>query len=164
VVAVDIPSGMAGPRGFYGNIRRAKAEMLLNPSAENAGHRNCRGHRDSGGILESTLQLSEPLDFARLFASRKRDSHKGDYGHVLVAGGAPGKTGAAAMAGIAALRAGAGLVTVACSDASRLAPELMLQTLDAVNLERITVLAIGPGLGPSKDLVERLLSEAKIPT
>jgi hydroxyethylthiazole kinase-like uncharacterized protein yjeF len=138
--------------------------MLLSPRAGNAGKVIVADIGIPPEFLDSPVQLSEPADFARLFEPRRRDSHKGDYGHVLVVGGAPGKTGAAAMAGIAALRAGAGLVTVACSDASRLAPELMSQPLDAVSLERITVLAIGPGLGPSTDLVERLMSEAKIPT
>jgi NAD(P)H-hydrate epimerase len=141
-----------------------KAEMLLSPNTENAGKVIVADIGIPPEFLESSLQLSEPGDFAHLVQPRKRDSHKGNYGHVLVVGGAPGKTGAAAMAGIAALRSGAGLVTVACSDASRLAPELMTQSLDSVSLERITVLAIGPGLGPSKDLVEKLLSEAAIPT
>ena len=68
------------------------------------------------------------------------------------------------MSGLAALRMGAGLVTVACADSSHLVPELMTQPLDAVSLERMTVLAIGPGLGMNRGLVERLTGEAKIPT
>src|SRR6185369_13018638 len=59
---------------------------------------------------------------------------------------------------------GAGLVTVACSDSSRLAPELMSEPWDAFNVERITVLAIGPGLGEHRDLVARLMREATVPT
>jgi len=114
--------------------------------------------------LQSDLELSEPRDFAPLFQPRKRDANKGDYGHVLVVGGAPGKSGAVAMSGLAALRIGAGLVTVACADSSRLAPELMTQSLDAISLDRMTVLAIGPGLGPNRELVSKLTSETKIPT
>jgi hydroxyethylthiazole kinase-like uncharacterized protein yjeF len=164
VVAVDIPSAMQVRADYTVTFAAPKAEMLLSPHAANAGQLIVADIGIPAEFLESALELSEPADFARLFAPRKRDSHKGDYGHVLVVGGAPGKTGAAAMAGIAALRAGAGLVTVACSDASRLAPELMSQPLDAVSLERITVLALGPGLGSAKNLIERLMSEAKIPT
>src|SRR5258708_21798171 len=164
VVAVDIPSGMQVRADYTVTFAAPKAEMLLSPNAENAGKVIVADIGIPAEFLASSLELSEPADFARLFQPRKRDSHKGDYGHVIVVGGAPGKTGAAAMAGLAALRAGAGLVTVACSDPSRLAPELMTQSLDAISLERITVLAIGPGLGPSKPLVERLMSEAKIPT
>src|SRR5262245_55758363 len=47
---------------------------------------------------------------------RRPDAHKGDFGHVLVVGGSDGMAGAPALAGVAALRAGAGLVTVACPD------------------------------------------------
>ena len=67
------------------------------------------------------------------------------------------------MSGLAALRAGAGLVTVACSDSSRLAPELMSASLDNFSLERITVLAVGPGLGDRREIVPKLMKEATIP-
>ena len=54
-----------------------------------------------------------------LLKARSRDSHKGDYGHVLVVAGSRGMTGAAVLAARAALKAGAGLVTVACPDTER---------------------------------------------
>jgi hydroxyethylthiazole kinase-like uncharacterized protein yjeF len=161
VVAVDIPSAMQVRADFTVTFAAPKAEMLLSPHAANAGRVIVADIGIPAEFLDSDLELSEPADFAPLFQPRRRDSHKGDYGHVLVVGGSPGKTGAAAMAGLAALRAGAGLVTVACSDASRLAPELMTQSLDSINLDRATVLAIGPGLGIQRELVSRLMSEAK---
>ncbi len=104
--------------------------------------------------------------FRELLAPRPPWGHKGTFGHVLIVGGSVGKTGAAAMAGMAALRAGAGLVTVA-SEAEAIAqiaahaPELMTAPLNG-NLEELaegkTVIAIGPGLGRTDrvaDLVRR---------
>jgi NAD(P)H-hydrate epimerase len=100
--------------------------------------------------------------FAGALNPRPRDSHKGSFGHVLVVGGANGKTGAAAMAGLAALRAGAGLVTVACDEPNltSFAPELMSSPLPG-DLSGKTVVAAGPGLGTTeraqrivRDLIE----------
>ena len=72
--------------------------------------------------------------FAHLFRPRVRDSNKGLYGHALVIGGSRGKSGAAAMAALRALRAGAGLVTVAVPDSTIAsiaahAPEIMTEPL-----------------------------------
>ena len=164
VVAVDIPSAMQVRADFTVTFAAPKAEMLLDPRAGNAGKLIVGDIGIPAEFLQSDLELSEPRDFAPLFQPRKRDANKGDYGHVLVVGGAPGKSGAVAMSGLAALRMGAGLVTVACADSSRLAPELMTQSLDAISLDRMTVLAIGPGLGINRELVSKLTGEAKIPT
>ena len=164
VVAVDIPSAMQVQADYTVTFAAPKAEMLLDPRAVNAGKLIVADIGIPAEYLQSELELSEPHDFAPLFQPRKRDANKGDYGHVLVVGGAAGKTGAAAMAGLAAIRMGAGLVTVACADPSRLAPELMTQPLDAVSLERMTVLAIGPGLGMNRELAARLTAEATVPT
>ena len=163
IVAVDVPSAMQVRADFTVTFAAIKMESVLSVNAGNAGKWIVADIGIPGEFLPSDLELSEAKDFAPLFQPRQPDANKGDYGHVLVVGGAPGKTGAAAMSGLAALRAGAGLVTVACSDSSRLAPELMTQSLDSVSLDRMTVLAIGPGLGPRKKLVESLLTQAKIP-
>ena len=164
VVAVDVPSAMQVRADFTVTFAAPKAEMLLDPRAGNAGKLIVADIGIPPEYLQSDLELSEPRDFAPLFQPRKRDANKGDYGHVLVVGGAPGKSGAVAMSGLAALRIGAGLVTVACADSSRLAPELMTQSLDAISLERMTVLAIGPGLGLNRQLVSKLTADAKVPT
>jgi hydroxyethylthiazole kinase-like uncharacterized protein yjeF len=121
-------------------------------------------------------------------SERPPDSNKGMYGHVLVIGGSPGKSGAPAMASLAALRTGAGLVTAAVTPSvlplvAAIAPELMTQAL-AVNsngeisasnltpenlkslLQRMTVLALGPGLGTSSEAVEfalGLLRQTRLP-
>jgi NAD(P)H-hydrate epimerase len=104
---------------------------------------------------------------------RTADSNKGLYGHVLIAAGGRGKSGAPAMASLAALRAGAGLVTAAVPESilasvAAITPELMTVPLkegaageiDKANLEpdpfrklteRATVIAMGPGMGPEPE-------------
>jgi NAD(P)H-hydrate repair Nnr-like enzyme with NAD(P)H-hydrate dehydratase domain len=99
------------------------------------------------------LSVSEPQDFASLFQPRVSDSNKGLYGHVLVIAGGRGKTGAAAMAGIAALRAGAGLSTVASaasaiSAIASYAPEIMTEPLAETDAGSIAMRAPDdPALG-----------------
>lgn len=113
------------------------------------------------------LNLSTPADFAALLAPRELEANKGSYGHVLVIGGSLGKAGAAAMAGFSALRAGAGLSTVATAKSALATvagfhPELMTYPLPessegtisaeayaaAQDLlrDRMSVIAIGPGI------------------
>ena len=110
------------------------------------------------------------------FLRRRADTHKGNYGHVLVIGGAVGMTGAPILCGLAALRTGAGLVSLAVPSAvypiiaRRAAPELMVHPLPKALpalLKRADVIALGPGLGrgtAQKSMVRRLLARAKHPT
>jgi hydroxyethylthiazole kinase-like uncharacterized protein yjeF len=111
----------------------------------------------------------------RLLPRRAADTHKGDFGHVLVVAGSRLMPGAAVLASLGALRAGAGLVTVACDRAVQMVvhhfiPEAMAMGRDGLEAfcrkRRITALAIGPGLGvgaAQKALVLRLL-KLKLPT
>jgi hydroxyethylthiazole kinase-like uncharacterized protein yjeF len=161
IVAVDIPSAMQVRADITVTFAAPKVELVMD--SENVGKMVVVDIGIPAEFLQSDLHLSEAHDFAALLKPRKRDSNKGMYGHVLVIGGAPGKSGAAAMAGLAALRAGAGLVSVACADASKLVPELMTESLEKFSLEKKTVIAVGPGLGPSEELLKNLMSEAKIP-
>ena len=176
VVAVDLPSGMPTDSGEpAGEFARADYTVTFTaPKVAHAMPPNCDhiGELMVGAIgsppelyADAWLALLEPAMFRELLAPRARAGHKGAYGHVLVVAGSRGKTGAAAMAGMAALRSGAGLVTVASAvstiaEIASHAPELMTEPLaetpegsiapDA-ELERITegktVVAIGPGLG-----------------
>jgi hydroxyethylthiazole kinase-like uncharacterized protein yjeF len=106
--------------------------------------------------------MISPLDWDMLrplISPRPRDSFKGDYGHVLIVGGDEGMGGAALLAAEAALRCGAGLVSVATHPlhaAGFIArrPEIMARGISEPAalqpmLERATVLVLGPGLGQS---------------
>jgi len=163
VIAVDIPSALQVRADVTVTFAAPKVDLVIGPGADNAGKLIVGDIGIPAEYLQSNLHLSEAGDFSRLFQPRKRDSNKGLYGHVLVIGGAKGKSGAAAMAGLAALRAGAGLVSVACADASKLAPELMTESLEHFSLDRKTVIAVGPGLGAAPDLVKNLMSEVVVP-
>lgn len=114
-------------------------------------------------MITSRPLMPHPLNYDSLkllLTARARDSHKGDYGHVLVVGGDHGMGGAVLMAGSAAARGGAGLTSVATRPehvpallAQR--PELMVRGVDSdaelsALLERATVLVLGPGLGQSQ--------------
>ncbi|MBI1791071.1 MAG: NAD(P)H-hydrate dehydratase [Acidobacteria bacterium] len=173
VVAVDIPSGLPGDSAFpSGEFVRAAATVTftspklahaLPPNCDHVGKLRVAPIGSPPELIESWIELLEPRHFRHLLAPRSRGAHKGDFGHVLIAGGAAGKTGAAAMAGMAALRAGAGLVTVACAESNftALAPELMTEPFPGVPQGKDAV-AIGPGLGTTPEavaLVRRAFAE-----
>ncbi|MBI4823000.1 MAG: NAD(P)H-hydrate dehydratase [Nitrospirae bacterium] len=116
-----------------------------------------------------------------LIPERPFYSHKGTYGHVLIIAGSKGKTGAALMAGKACLRAGAGLVTLGVPESlmsiiqARVTEEMTLslpETNSMLSLralpkilrfldEKADVLAIGPGIGVTKE-TEKLMKELLI--
>jgi NAD(P)H-hydrate epimerase len=169
IVAVDLPSGLGG------GGECVRADITVTFTAPKVEHYLAAGAGESVGRLEVTdigcppwlipasLAVTEPSEFAELLQPRPRDSHKGNFGHVLVVGGAPGKSGAAAMAGLSALRMGAGLVSVTSPLATQLAPELMTEPFETFTLERKTVIAVGPGMGLNRELVTRLLREVSVP-
>lgn len=104
---------------------------------------------------------------------RQRDSHKGDFGRVLIVGGSAGMAGAPSLAALAALRSGAGLVMVACPDAIRstvttLAPCATTCSMTAADYARFdpTVIAVGPGSGDelTQDHLLEILADFAVPT
>ena len=180
VVAIDIPSGMPSDSGapsgefvhadYTVTFTAPKVSHALPPNCNQVGELIVAQIGSPAELYAGVfLELTHPSQFRELLSPRPRGAHKGDFGQVLVIGGAPGKTGAAAMAGLAALRSGAGLVTVACSQGAALAPELMTAPLPHAigELPRgRDVIAIGPGLGHSPELVSltyALVSESEAP-
>ena len=171
VIAVDLPSGMDSDAGDnLGEMARAtltvtftapKPAHVLPPNCDRLGELRICPIGSPARLLESAkLHLTEPRCFATILKPRSRNAHKGNFGHVLVVGGARGKTGAAEMAGMAALKAGAGWVSV-WSEATSLPPELMAAAhLD--DLSKYTVLAVGPGLGQSQKALD-LYRQARQP-
>jgi NAD(P)H-hydrate epimerase len=124
--------------------------------------------------VQSSARRLATSDVARALPPRRRTSHKGDQGRILVIGGNYGMAGAARMAGEAALRVGAGLVTVAARHENVAAivgqrPELMCRGIEHVDdlrplIERADMLAIGPGLGQdewARALLDAALASGK---
>ncbi len=202
VVAVDLPSGLDSDSGdIAGDAVHAdhtvtftapKICQVLSPACELGGKLHVAAIGSPPELYEADASiwfaLSEPGLFAHLFRPRACDSNKGMYGHVLVIAGGRGKTGAAAMAGLGALRAGAGLVTVASAASAITAiasytPEIMTEplaeteagaistrSLDEGALHRIlegkNVVALGPGMGRDPETVEfvrRVVAELPAP-
>jgi len=174
IVAVDIPSGADAdamhpqpqPKSAAGSHdpahTPARADAIVTFTAPRPAH--VFGALTDGPVViapigsppeaivsQFRLHLSIPFDFAPLLAPRAREANKGSYGHVLVIGGSLGKAGAAAMAGFAALRAGAGLSTVATpksvlATVAGFYPELMTEPLPETEAGTISLQAVGFGL------------------
>jgi hydroxyethylthiazole kinase-like uncharacterized protein yjeF len=181
VLAVDIPSGMAADSGeSAGESARAdytvtftapKPAHVLPPNCDHVGELMVGPIGSPASLYDDVwLSVVDPSMFRALLGPRPRAGHKGTFGHVLVVAGSRGKSGAAAMSGMGALRAGAGLVTVASAASaiagiSMHAPELMTEPLAETPMGSIaltadleaaaqgkTVIAMGPGLGRHADI------------
>jgi len=202
VVAVDIPSGLDSDSGTSpGETVRAdytvtftapKVGQVLPPNCARVGRLRVAGIGSPRELFEQDqeifLSLVEARQLSPLFEARAPWAHKGDFGHVLVIGGSRGKTGAAAMAGMAALRSGAGLVTVASAESAipviaAHCAELMTEPLAETEAGSISprsfdygrlaglvetkdVLAVGPGMGThpeTVEAVERMVEEFRKP-
>ena len=180
VIAVDIPSGADADAATQVSGIMAKADAIVTFTAPRPAHVFSSmtqglttivpiGSPDEAITSDLKLHLTTAGDVTRLIPQRAVDSNKGNYGHVLVVGGSVGKAGAAAMSGMAALRVGAGLATVATplpalATVAGFAPELMTEALADTDggtigmrsfefglldglVEGKRAIAIGPGLG-----------------
>jgi len=199
-VALDVPSGLSSDSGavpgvaFDADLTIALAAPkvchFVPPASELCGEVEVVEIGIPPRFLESaepTLETIEPAALAAAVPRRRRVSHKGTYGHLLILAGSVGKTGAAVMAAEAALRTGVGLVTVASAKsaipmmAPRL-PESMWEPLPETEsgalsrkaqsrilelLGERSALALGPGLGTDDEtaaLVREIVAASGIPT
>jgi NAD(P)H-hydrate epimerase len=202
IMAVDIPSGMPSDgEAVQGPVvwthqtvtfTAPKIGQLISNEASRCGGLNVRAIGTPAALIEEfgkgNLRHSGPDEFARLPLIRPADSNKGLYGHILVIAGSAGKSGAAVLAGTGALKAGAGLVTVATPDVVQSVvalnqPEYMTEPLPtradgSIAIENIadsafakilknkSVLAIGPGLGQesgTQKFIHELVKETTLP-
>jgi NAD(P)H-hydrate epimerase len=166
ILALDVPSGLNADTGQCPGAA-IQATVTVSFIAAKRGLYTGRAAAHVGTLELDTLGLPEALwqelmpDAELLVAQamppRPRHAHKGDNGHVLAIGGDEGTAGAIRLCSEAALRAGAGLVSVATRRNNLCAlnsarPELMAHAVDdaaslAPLLARADVLAVGPGLG-----------------
>jgi NAD(P)H-hydrate epimerase len=197
VVSIDLPSGLSadspdpiGPSieaGLTITLAAPKLPLVLPPGETHAGDIVIA---DIGipaeiiaGVEGPRVELLTRAGMRDLITPRTPDSHKGDYGRVLVVGGSRGKTGAAHLAAMGALRSGAGLVTIATPASCQpvvaaMAPEYMTQALDetdrglaAEGVDRVLemardVIALGPGLGQApatREFITLLVDRATMP-
>jgi NAD(P)H-hydrate epimerase len=190
VLSVDLPSGLNASSGIpLGACIKAdvtatfglpKVGQLVTPGCDFVGNLEVVdiGLPRSVAMKPDPPRIwLEPTDLAHLVRPRSSTSHKGSFGHVLAVGGSVGKTGAGAMAGLGAARAGAGLVTLAVPSSlhellevklteimTEPLPETAEQTVAAASLPRLQTLlegkqalALGPGLSTRQETVQVVL-------
>jgi hydroxyethylthiazole kinase-like uncharacterized protein yjeF len=202
ILAVDTPSGLPSDgQAADGPVLWAhrtitftapKVGQLISPDAHCCGQLVVRSIGSPATLCDEVgqgrLRWAGPDEFASIPLIRAVDSHKGSFGHVLLVAGSLGKSGAAVLAGQAALRSGAGLVTVATPDVvqpvvAAAQPEYMTEPLASTAagtialsnladghfsklLEGKTVLAVGPGLGTEPEthqFIRELLRQITLP-
>ena len=171
VLSLDIPSGLSGENGkIMGSSVRA--DLTITFVGKKIGLYINDGPKVNKRIKYSNLDIPEvcfkkaqPIleeinesHIAQILRQRKKDSHKGNFGHVLVVGGNHGMGGAVRITAEAALRTGAGLVSVITTSENaqtilKIRPEIMTHALESDHknlphiIDSVDVIAIGPGLG-----------------
>jgi len=199
IVAVDLPSGLSADSGdvvgpavdadLTVTFEAPKLCHAFPPACELCGE---LGIVDIGiprhrlEAVDGALDLLTPADVAGILDPRQTDTHKGSYGRVVIVAGSPGMAGAAALAARAALRGGAGLVTVAAPDSvfsiiAAQVVEALVQPLASnahggfaaaaqAGLMELAatadVLAVGPGIGTSPEtaeLIRALVTASSVP-
>ncbi len=199
VFAVDIPSGLDSDTGqphgvsikadATATFAFAKIGQLLFPGADYTGELGIIDIGIPTHIVEKETPGQSLLTLSSVrgeYRPRPSDAHKGITGHLLVIAGSPGKTGAAVMTAVSAMRAGAGLVTLGVpaglhsvlgSQVLEVMTVPLIETVDGVLdtssdkmifslLQDKKCLAIGPGLGTdfsTRELFIKILKKVKVP-
>lgn len=174
-VSIDIPSGLNADTGTALPIA-FKADLTVTFIGRKAGCYVADGPDYCGQIMFDDLGLTEisrskipalgtllEVDNISLPAQRKNNSYKMQFGHVVVIGGGASMAGAARLAGMAALRCGAGLVSLCVHSSNQIAascqhPELMVTNWNQLNeaVQRASVVLVGPGLGQTAETATML--------
>ncbi len=200
VMAIDIPSGVEADTGRIGSIA-VRAERTLALGLPKVGHLLGAGANAAGQLLVDDIGIPRALlegealrqslitreAAAKLLPARARDVHKGSCGRILMLAGSLGMTGAAALAAEAALRIGAGLVTLAVPErlypvlAAKLTEVMVVPIPDegtgcfggmkaleaALSLaQNMDAVLIGPGLGrkaETSEFVRLFAADVKVP-
>ncbi len=170
VLALDLPSGLNADTGMPCGIAiqaactisfiGLKQGLLTGEAVQYCGELHFSDLNVPKAIYTQQIPAARRLDYTRLkkcLSPRPRHAHKGDAGHVLLIGGDHGMAGALRLAGEAALRSGAGLVSLATRESHAAfiscgRPELMCRGLEQAQdleqlVDRANVIVIGPGLG-----------------
>jgi NAD(P)H-hydrate epimerase len=178
VVAIDLPTGVSADShevegqaidaSMTVTLAAPKIPLILPPADSHGGDLVIADIGIPLPLLDDVegphIELLTKERMRELVPARTADSHKGDFGRVLIVAGSVGKTGAAHLAATGALRSGAGLVTIATSRScvptvAMMAPEYMTEgletaagTVDFAAVDRVLdlkadVIAVGPGLG-----------------
>ncbi|MDD4972405.1 MAG: NAD(P)H-hydrate dehydratase [Paludibacter sp.] len=174
IVSIDIPSGLSGEENKLTDksvivkasitlsLQFPKLAFLLAENAPFVGKLKILDigiHPDAIDKTTSNLYYLEEKDITPFLKSRSEFSHKGTFGHALIVAGSKGMAGASVLSSLAALRSGAGLVTVHGPAANRIIvqtsiPEVIFRsdTSDEIishidSHDMFSAIAIGPGIG-----------------
>jgi NAD(P)H-hydrate epimerase len=198
IVAIDLPTGVSADSpalegvaveaSMTVTLAAPKIPLVLPPADSHAGDLVIADIGIPPVVVDELdgphLELLTRERMREIVPARAADSHKGDFGRVLIVAGSAGRTGAAHLAALGALKSGAGLVTVATPRSclpivAAMAPEYMTEPLDETAIGTVDfgavdhvlelaadVIAIGPGLGRAPGtaaFVHAVLERAGVP-
>jgi ADP-dependent NAD(P)H-hydrate dehydratase / NAD(P)H-hydrate epimerase len=185
VVAIDVPSGVDVDTGVAEEwaltadltvtFALPKVGLYVSPGAVHSGEVVVKDLYTFAGQEFTPYELLDENNVRNLFwhLCRKKESHKGSYGHVLIMSPELGFEGAITLCATAALKSGAGLVSIAAINENaqslrkrmpKLPPEIMVKDFDIKTLNKYSVVVVGPGYGKKrKKELKEILKNVKGP-